>query len=265
MKQFGIDKWAESDITVSVLRYLNTKFSLIIHCAGSGSVSYSYMYPEEDFKKTVVTTLAVLEYMRLYNKDAHLIYPSSGAVYGNVADKPIPETHRCQPVSPYGFHKKITEDLCESYAKNFALHTTIIRFFSLYGIGLKKQLLWDACSKLSSKKKIIEFFGTGKETRDGINIQDALHLIHIVSKIKNTFAIFNGGSGVKYTTVDIVQLIYNEFSKNQIIRFNEIAKIGDPPYNHADITKAKKMHWKPHILLHKGIKEYVQWFKEQNR
>ena len=46
----------------------------------------------------------------------------------------------------------------------------MLRLFSVYGEGLEKQLLWDACNKLSSGNRT--FFGTGEETRDFMHVSD---------------------------------------------------------------------------------------------
>ena len=51
---------------------------------------------------------------------------------------------------------------------------SIIRLFSVYGNGLKKQLLWDACNKIINAKTEVEFWGTGEETRDFIHVDDVL-------------------------------------------------------------------------------------------
>ena len=51
----------------------------------------------------------------------------------------------------------------------------ILRIASLYGDGLKKQLIYDACSKIS--KGINNFYGTGREKRDFIHISDLVNIV----------------------------------------------------------------------------------------
>ncbi|TDA81588.1 SDR family oxidoreductase, partial [Halomonas marinisediminis] len=82
---------------------------------------------------------------------------------------------RPNPMSPYGFSKLSAELLAQEYSQCFGVNSISVRPFSLYGPGLKKQLLWDACNKFS--KGIGEFFGTGEEVRDWLHVEDASSMI----------------------------------------------------------------------------------------
>jgi nucleoside-diphosphate-sugar epimerase/glycosyltransferase involved in cell wall biosynthesis/ADP-heptose:LPS heptosyltransferase/GT2 family glycosyltransferase len=261
-KDFGIDKWKEADITLGNLEETGKDFDIILHCAGGSLVSYSVNHPFEEFDKTVISLAAVLEYMRLHNREAKLIYPSSAAVYGSKKNKPIKETYELNPISPYGFHKRIAEELIESYHNNFNIKAAIVRFFSIYGKGLKKQLLWDACNKFNLDDKEVIFFGTGEETRDWINIEDAVRLIHKLTKSDKDFEIVNGASGIKVTIKEVLNLMAEEFSNRKVL-FSGNFREGDPRYYHADPKKAFETGWRPDISLKKGIKEYVQWYKSK--
>jgi len=259
---FGIDRWLESDVTLEALSYLSAKIDLIVHCAGSGSVGYSLQHPMEDFQKTVESTLAVLEYMRLHQPAAKLVYPSSAAVYGQKDDRPIREDEPLMPVSPYGFHKKIVEELCFSYSSTFDLHISIIRLFSVYGEGLRKQLLWDACTSLASGTGDLVFLGTGEETRDWLHVNDAVSLIALHAGLTDNFTIVNGAGGVKVTIREILSILARQFGETEPICFNGVRRHGDPRYYHADIRRALNLGWKPSVPLAEGLASYVRWFKE---
>ena len=202
-KEIGLDYWKKDDISIKAILEFEQIFDVIVHCGGSGSVGFSVEHPYDDFKKTVDGTLEVLEYMRVHNPNAKLIYPSSPAVQGECEDKPIVEEYLGKPASPYGYHKKIAEDLCQSYSEKFGLKISIVRLFSVYGIGLKKQLLWDACKKIQNSKDEVVFWGTGEETRDFIHISDVLYLFDILLKKDDKFTLVNGGTGIKYTIKNI--------------------------------------------------------------
>ena len=88
--------------------------------------------------------------MKSQKNKTKLIYISSPAVYGNSIDKKI-----LKPISPYGKNKLKSERLLIQFSKLNNCEITIIRFFSLYGEGLNKQLIWDTLKKI--KKKIIHF------------------------------------------------------------------------------------------------------------
>ena len=62
----------------------------------------------------------------------------------DAGQEPIVESTPPNPISPYGVHKLVAEQLCRSYARHFSLRLAIVRLFSVYG-ELRKQPPWDAC------------------------------------------------------------------------------------------------------------------------
>ena len=261
--KWGIDHLAFGDVTLTNLKKINIKFDLIIHCGGGGSVTFSMHEPMKDFQRSVESTLAVLEYMRLHNSEAKLIYPSSPAVQGLHSDMPIKEDDDCNPVSLYGVHKKIAEDLCLSYAEHFSLNVSIIRFFSIYGDYLQKQLLWDAANKFVGGSGQAIFWGTGNETRDWIHVDDAVSLISSVANAFDAPRIINGGSGRKYTVKEILTLLSKALGTDQSFAFNQQVREGDPKYYWSDTTKAMLTGWRPTVAFEDGVRRYAKWFMHQ--
>ncbi len=260
---YGIDQWMEADIDFANLADIKGRIDYIVHCAGGSSVAYSCKYPLQDFARTVDGTAKVLEYMRLHQGDAKLIYPSSAAVYGKKDNKCIRITEPLGPLSPYGFHKKMVEDLCMSYASTYGISVAIIRFFSIYGPGLQKQLLWDASNKFrKSDGRAIEFFGTGDETRDWLHVEDAASLIYCMAQSQNHADLVNGGYGQAVTVKEILAKLASLFRGNICVEFNGQSREGDPKHYWADTSEAKLLGWRPTILLEQGLNEYVTWFKE---
>ena len=259
-RKWGISEWFETTITVEALLKMNQKFDMIVHCGGSGSVGFSQKTPYEDFQKNVQSTLSVLEYIRLQSPGCKMIYPSSPAVQGNIGNKPITEEMKSVPVSPYGFHKKIAEELCLSYHNNFNIDIGIIRFFSVYGNGLKKQLLWDACRKIQQSEEVM-FHGTGNETRDWIHISDACSLLYKFALDCHGFQVINGGSGKSTDIKTVINLLCSYFEKEPKISFNGTVKKGDPVYFLADISRASLLGWQPATDFRDGLKAYVHYFR----
>ena len=263
-QQHGFDHWFNLDVSMTNLLATKESFDVVIHCAGTSSVADSHAKPLHNFNKTVQSAAELLEYIRLYHPTALFIYPSSAAVYGAKEDRPIKEIDCLNPISPYGYHKRMIEELCDLYTKTFAIKTAIVRFFSIYGPGLQKQLLWDATSKLSTTSREITFWGTGEETRDWIYIEDAANLILKVSEQDSQFTVINGASGIKTTVKSIIEMLRDELNPEADILFNNIVREGDPRFYFADIDKTKQIGWSPTMLLPKGVSEYLAWFKKDH-
>jgi len=259
--KFGLSFWHSADVCLESLITYAGEPDLIVHCAGSGSVSFSITQPFQDYNRTVTSTASVLEYIRLYSPATILVYPSSAAVYGEVLKLPINEKNVLGPVSPYGMHKLFAEYLCGSYARNFGVSIAIVRFFSLYGEGLRKQLLWDACCQLQDGNS--KFFGTGAEIRDWLHVEDAAGLLSVAAKrASNLCPIVNGGSGVGVAVRKVIDILVDELGSKETVTFSGAPRSGDPSGYEADISRAREWGWNPTIGLEDGGRRYAAWFKE---
>lgn len=258
----GFDFWLDAGVTLSSLMTLREPFGLVVHCGGNGSVGFSLTNPLEDFYKTVQGTANLLEFMRLSSSEALLVYPSSAAVYGSKPDRPIRESDALEPISPYGAHKKIVEELLASYSKSYGIRVAVVRFFSIYGPGLTKQLLWDASMRLRAAKDIpAVFWGTGEETRDWINSEDAAALISAVSQSAERFATINGGSGQRATVKDTLTLLNDALETGSAFVFNQLVREGDPRFYHANVERATALNWTSKVSLESGIQGYANWLR----
>lgn len=262
--KFGLTFWHTSDVTLESLVTYAGEPDVIVHCAGSGSVGFSMAHPYQDYVRTVSSTAAVLEYVRLHSPRTAIVYPSSAAVYGLAQRLPIMEDAPLCPVSPYGMHKLLAEMLCRSYAASFNLPIAIVRFFSIYGAGLQKQLLWDACNKIAQGERV--FFGTGAELRDWLHVTDAAALLFsVTSKASSACPIFNGGSGEGISVRDALATLFAAYGIQEGPKFNGEVRLGDPAGYQADMKNAMEtLGWSPKVSLHAGMHDYVKWFKELN-
>lgn len=259
LQKNGIDHWRTSDVTVQALCDFNVEFDLVVHCGGSGSVGLSVVNPYSDFKKTVDGTLEVLEFIRLYSPGTHLIYPSSPAVQGEHPDSPIEESFIGKPCSPYGYHKRIAEDLCKSYSEKFGIKVSVLRLFSVYGIGLKKQILWDAVAKILNGTEAVEFYGSGNETRDFIHIDDVVKIFFELQRQIKSFEVVNGGTGIKRTISEVVEMVRKFIDRDVMIKFDNQVAIGNPIYYWASQVKLKKLIELHYMDFENELEKYVIW------
>jgi UDP-glucose 4-epimerase len=256
----GFDVWLDASVSLASLMTMNERFDLVVHCGGNGSVGYSLANPLQEFAKTVQGTAELLEFLRVTRSEALLVYPSSAGVYGAKDDAPIKESDSLNPISPYGYHRRMAEELLESYSKNYGIRVAVIRFFSIYGPGLTKQLLWDASSKLRAVENTESiFWGTGEETRDWIYSEDAAALILAASKSTQRFSVLNGANGVRVSVRETLEVLRLALAVDTKIVFNGAAREGDPRFYHADVSKALALGWKPSTGLSEGIGNYVRW------
>jgi UDP-glucose 4-epimerase len=154
----------------------------------------------------------------------------------------------------------MAEKLCESYSRQYGLSTAIVRLFSVYGAGLRKQLLWDACNRLARGET--RFSGTGAERRDWLNVEDAAELLlHAAERASAACPVANGGSGIAVPVRDVLQLVAHSLGRAEGLEFNGEGRRGDPAHYHADVTVARTWGWEPRIDWRAGVQAFADWFK----
>ena len=230
-----------------------------INAAGSANVAYSFQYPEKDFELNVSIVISLLGAIKNFSPSCRFVNFSSAAVYGNPSELPVKESSKLRPLSPYGYHKMLSEKLLLEYHRFFDLKTCSLRVFSAYGPGLKKQLLWDMFQK-STGNEVLRLYGTGNESRDFIYITDlvkALELIIINAEFKGEAV--NIASGIETSVMDAALFFLKYFNKPINLEFNGEIREGDPLHWRADISILKKMNFIPEVTIEKGISNYVKW------
>ena len=243
-------------ISLYGLKKIKKIFDIIIHSAGGSSVAQSILDPKEDKKKTVGSTRTLMKFIKETKIKPKLIFISSAAVFGNSMKK------KKRPISPYGKHKVKSEKLLINFAKKNKLELNIIRFFSLYGEGLKKQLLWDVLCKL--EKNFFIFNGSGKELRSWMHISDAVKIINLIlfNSLKKINIINAPGHDV-LTIKEVVNKIYKYLHVKKKPIFNNIPRKGDPKIQVHDNNDLKLLGWKQSVDFSSGLKKYIEWFKKQ--
>jgi UDP-glucose 4-epimerase len=258
-RRWGLSAWHELDVTLAGLVAHAGWPDVLVHCAGSSSVGFSLENPSQDFERTVATTLDALEYLRTCAPETALVYPSSAAVYGRATDLPILEVSPLAPISPYGVHKAMAEELCRSYGRTFGLRTSIVRIFSAYGAGLRKQLLWDASRKALANDPV--FSGSGRETRDWVHAEDVARLLLIAADHASPQApVVNGASGTEVENAAILHSLFEALGVGCRPEFTGTARSGDPERFAGDPTRARTWGWTPSTPWRDGVREYAEWY-----
>ncbi len=268
--QWGMSVWRNGEITPANLDSLLQAAGapdIVFHLAGGSAVGPSFEQPGEDFQRSVVTASNLMEWVRLRMPTARVVMASSAAVYGAGHDKPIVESTPCSPYSPYGFNKRMAELLLESYAHSFGLQVAIVRLFSVYGPGLRKQLLFDACRKIQLDATHLRLGGTGSELRDWIHVEDAVMVLSRAAAHASHHALtINGGTGLGVTVREIAQVLMASHGKNGTVTFEGRGRPGDPERLVADTSRLQTFGIAAVRDWRAGIQEYVSWYQhEQNR
>jgi UDP-glucose 4-epimerase len=265
---WGLNYWLNGEVTKHNLDIIQSKMGkpdVVFHLAGGSSVGPSLLAPEEDFRRSVLSSEELLEWARLAAPDVRLVLASSAAVYGVGHSRAIREIDVLEPYSPYGYHKRIAEQLFESYGKNFDLKIAVVRLFSVYGPELRKQLLWDACGRLAVDARRLTLYGSGDEMRDWFHISDAIEFLCIIANsCDHGGFIVNGGTGIAVSVREIAEQLCVAWGMGTQLEFNGKSRQGDPQYLVANIGLVTSLGFTPQVVWQEGLADYVKWFKRIN-
>src|SRR5439155_5085824 len=216
---------------------------------------------------TVASTARLLEWLRGSARDCRVIVASSAAVYGAGHEGSIAVDAATLPMSPYGQHKLMMEQLCRSYAITFGVCSTVARLFSVYGPNLRKQLPWDICSRLQAGERNLMLGGTGAEVRDWTDVRDVARLLAEIDgrPQPEVFQVINAGSGLGTPVARVAAILAECWGGSTSLQYSGVVRAGDPPSLLADdaMLRALPFDWK--IPVEQGFADYVSWFKDQLR
>jgi UDP-glucose 4-epimerase len=226
----------------------------IFHLGAQSMVTVSVTDPRHDCKINVLGTLNVLEAAKRHR--APVVFTSTGgALYGNEAPRPTPETAAPSPLSPYGASKWAAEAYIRTWANATGVGHTVCRLANVYGprqsphgeagvVSILSNLLWQG--------KQPTLFGFGEPTRDYIHVRDVAAALVAASGRGGVFNISTG----RETAVREIFEILAQASGARIeprlapLREGELERSCMDP-GHAQRT----LGWRANIGLEDGVAE----------
>ncbi len=193
-------------------------------------------------------------------KGVRIILISSVNVYGESNGKASKENQEIKPQNMYGIIKILTENLYQTYSKNFGMDITVLRLANLYGVNKKNGLILNMINAIK-KNKIVTINHLGNQERDYLYIDDAINgIIKTIQNPQKNFQIFNITSGNGIKTKSVIKII--EKLSNKKIRKKIVKNAPDEKSIYADNAKAKKiLSFVPKIGMEDGIKLILEKFR----
>jgi UDP-glucuronate 4-epimerase len=245
------------------------KFDKVINLAAQAGVRYSIDHPYDYIQSNIVGFMNILEVCR-HNNVKHLIYASSSSVYGLNEEQPFTEEDKVdRPVSLYAASKKSNELMAHAYSKLYGMHTTGLRFFTVYGPYGRPDMSPTLFANAIANNKPIKVFNNGEMFRDFTYVDD---IVNGIANIVNSdqpinednlyYGIYNIGCGHKEKLLDFISEIEKAFGKKTKKTFLPMQP-GDVVTTYASTEKLEKdFEYKPRITIKDGIPKFINWYKE---
>ena len=257
----------------------NHQFDRVIHLAAQAGVRYSLENPLSYVESNLIGFTNIIEACR-YAKTPHLTYASTSSVYGANTTMPFSEKHGVNhPVQFYAATKRANELMAHSYSHLFALPTTGLRFFTVYGPWGRPDMALFKFTKNIIEGQSIPVFNHGNHTRDFTFISDIVEsVIRSSDQIaqpdpnwdsKNPdpstsyapFRIFNIGNNNPVKLIEYIHAIEKALGKKAILELLPLQP-GDVPDTFADSTALEQsIGYKPSVSVEDGVQQFVDWYR----
>lgn len=270
---------------------LSTMFDLapdvIVHCAGTSLVGPSMENPGEYYENNIVKTIALLNFVKEFDKKPVIMFSSSASVYGEPDCLPIKEYDDIHPISPYGNTKAMTETILRDYWGAYALKSMCFRYFNaagaephMFDLGQEAEAthLVARVLEASIAGRAVTINGDDFDTADGTCIRDYVHVwdiarAHVMGAdymlgndpIEHPGAfVFNLGTNHGTSNKEIVDYVYTKY-KIPFVNYGP-KRFGDPAELVADATEAReKLGWVPEYSDIKTIIDSAyRWYMPLN-
>ena len=259
-------------------------FDIVVNMAAQAGVRNSIETPDYYIQDNIIGFYTVLEACR-HHSIKHLIYASSSSVYGNNSNIPFRLQDRTDtPLSLYAATKKCNELLAHCYGNLYGLHSSGLRFFTVYGPWGRPDMAYYKFTDQILRGEDILLYNYGECIRDFTYIDDIiagvmsiiLSLFNggLVYKDTSPSKIYNIGSGCPEKLNTFVHLLIDELIHANLLPLDynieshmQLAPMqpGDVQVTFADINEMQEeFGFYPKVRLRRGLRLFVDWYKAYN-
>lgn len=241
----------------------------VIHFAAESHVDRSIKNPEVFVQTNVLGTIVLLNATKKawktengFIKDKKYVQVSTDEVYGSLGeDGFFTENTPLDPHSPYSASKASADMLVKSYFDTYNMPVNITRCSNNYGPYQFPEKLIPLMINNALSDKPLPVYGTGKNVRDWLYVEDHAKAIDMVTQNGKLGEIYNIGGHNEKQNIDIVNIILEQLNKSKdLIKYVEDRKGHDKRYA-IDPTKIKNdLGWYPETCFADGIKKTIEWY-----
>jgi dTDP-L-rhamnose 4-epimerase len=180
------------------------------------------------------------------------------------------EESKIHPSSVYGITKQYQEQMILTICPTIGIHPVAFRYQNVFGPGQSLSNPYTGIlsifSMLIKKKKPINIFEDGKQSRDFVFIEDVVNATALgIEKDEANGHVFNVGSGKPVNLITAVKELISNYGIEVPVTISGNYRMGDIRHNYADLTKIKNvLGFQPQYSFKEGIKKFTDWVNTQD-
>jgi len=235
----------------------------VVNFAAESHVDRSISGAADFVQTNIVGVQVLLDAIKATGRKIRFLQVSTDEVYGSIEEGSWTEEWPLQPNSPYSASKAGGELLARSYNKTHGLDVVVTRCSNNYGSHhFPEKLIPLFITNLIEGKKV-PVYGTGKNVRDWLHVDDHCRGINAVLIQGKSGAVYNIGGGRELTNNEITRLILEAMgADDSSIEYVEDRKGHDLRYS-VDWTKInRELGYEPQVKFEDGLRETIQWYRD---
>jgi len=229
----------------------------VFHLAGQPGVrSFGLVFPTY-VRQNILASQRVFEAAVV--SGAKTVLASSSSIYGEAAAYPTSEDTVPRPLSPYGITKLAAEHLAHAYGKEFGLHASVVRYFTIFGPRQRPDMAFTRMVTSLADGLPFELYGDGTQSRSFTYVGDAVEATIATMEGGPDGAVYNVGGGVEVTMLQAIEVLGRVAGRRlEIVRTPRAE--GDVARTAADTSRIEAdLGWKPRISLEDGLEAQWRW------
>lgn len=237
---------------------------IIFNFAAETHVDKSISDPGLFLKTDIFGTYNLLEYAKK-QKVEKFIQISTDEVYGSIKEGSFREGDGLEPSSPYSASKASADLLVGAYHKTYNLPVLITRSSNNFGPYQYPEKLIPLFITNALEDKPLPVYGDGLNVRDWLYVLDNCSAIDLVFQKGKFGEIYNIGTGLEKTNLEITELILKKLEKPQTLIQFVNDRLGHDRRYSLEFSKIKELGWKPTYDFEKAIGDTVNWYKNNKQ
>lgn len=257
-------KFVKGDITNhKLMEELISKSDLVVNFAAESFVDRSINDAKPFLVSNITGTFTILDIIK--NQKKRLLQISTDEVFGSIQTGTAKENSRFNPSSPYAATKACAELLINSYIITHDVDCVITRCTNNYGPRQFPEKLIPKIIVLAKENKKIPIYGTGKNIRDWMFVDDHCDAIYkVLMKGKNGSS-YNISANNELDNLTIIQKILEIMGKSsELIEFVDDRPGHDFRYSLDSSKIRNELNWYEQVNFEQGLNKTIEWYLSNN-
>jgi GDP-4-dehydro-6-deoxy-D-mannose reductase len=247
----------------------------VFHLAAFSAVGASFADPDLPMRINYGGTLNLLDAVRNNARVRRglqvLLTVGSSDMYGRVrpSELPITEDQPLNPLSPYGISKAAADFLAATYQRAFGLPVIRVRAFNhagprqRTGFVIPDFAMQIARLERQAGRRVLRT-GNLAARRDITDVRDVARAYRLIAEKGKAGEVFHIGSGQAVTIESILRRMLR-MARRPITPMPDPQRMrpAEVPVLKADITKLKKLGWRPAITLSQTLADTLEYYRSR--